>query len=138
MRGGLTVDIYIPKGILQEPSALTRFAWFVGRNPIVFLPFVTFGVMFTIWWYKGRDPDAGRSVAPMYEPPPGFTPAEAGTIIDDSVHPRDITSTLVDLAVRGYLKIEETVDTTLAGFSPQGLHLPPAETPRPVGQAGPA
>ena len=52
----------------------------------------------------------------MYEPPPGFTPAEAGTLIDDSVHPRDITCTLVDLAVRGYVKIEETVDTTLLVF----------------------
>jgi hypothetical protein len=116
MRGGLTVDIYLPKGILDEPSALTKFAWFVGSNPIVFLPLLTVGVMFTIWWYKGRDPDPGRSVAPMYEPPTGFTPAEAGTLIDDEVHPRDITSTLVDLAVRGYLKIEETVDTTMLVF----------------------
>ena len=63
-----------------------------------------------------RDPDPGRSIAPMYEPPPGFTPAEAGTIIDDSIHPRDITSTLVDLAVRGYLKIEEKIETTLGLF----------------------
>jgi uncharacterized membrane protein len=36
-----------------------------------------------------------------------------GTIIDDTVDPRDITSTIVDLAVRGYIKIEET--------APQGL-----------------
>jgi hypothetical protein len=116
MRGGLTVDIYLPKGILDEPSSLTKIAWFVGSNPIVFLPLFTLGVMFTIWWYKGRDPDPGRSVAPMYEPPTGFTPAEAGTLVDDEVHPRDITSTLVDLAVRGYLKIEETVDTTMLVF----------------------
>jgi uncharacterized membrane protein YgcG len=116
MRGGLTIDIYIPKGIIQEPSALTRLLWFIGSNPIVFLPFVTFGVMFAMWWYKGRDPDPGLSVAPMYEPPEGMTPAEAGTLIDDTIHPRDITSTLVDLAVRGYVKIEETVDTTLVVF----------------------
>jgi uncharacterized membrane protein YgcG len=113
MRGGLTIDIYLPKGILAQPSALTKFFWFVGSSPIVFLPFVTFGVMFTMWWYKGRDPDPGRSVAPMYEPPPGFTPAEAGTLIDDTIHPRDITSTLVDLAVRGFVKIEETDDKGL-------------------------
>ena len=116
MRGGMTVDIFIPKGILQEPGALTRFFWFLGSNPIVFLPFVTFAVMFILWWYKGRDPDPGRSVAPMYEPPPGISPAEAGALIDDSIHPRDITSTIVDLAVRGYVKIEETVDTNLLIF----------------------
>jgi uncharacterized membrane protein YgcG len=36
-----------------------------------------------------------------------------GTLIDDSTDPRDITSTIVDLAVRGYIKIEEKVDTFL-------------------------
>jgi len=116
MRGGMTIDIFIPKGILNEPGPITRFFWFLGSNPIVFLPFVTFGVMFVLWWYKGRDPEPGRSVAPMYEPPAGISPAEAGTLIDDTIHPRDITSTIVDLAVRGYVKIEETVDTTLLIF----------------------
>jgi hypothetical protein len=107
MRGGMTIDIYIPKGILREPSAFTRMIWFLGSNPIVFLPLLTLAVMFTLWWYKGRDPDPGISVAPMYEPPPGMSPAEAGTLLDDTIHPRDITCTLVDLAVRGYVKIEE-------------------------------
>ena len=107
MRGGLTIDIYIPKGILREPSGLTRLMWFLGSNPIVFLPFYTLAVMFLLWWNKGRDPDPGRSVAPMYEPPAGMSPAESGALLGDEVHPRDITSTLVDLAVRGFVKIEE-------------------------------
>jgi hypothetical protein len=110
MRGGMTIDVFIPKGILKEPGGFTRLLWFVGSNPIVFLPFWTFAVMFTLWWYKGRDPDPGISVAPMYEPPAGMTPAEAGTLLDDSIHPRDITCTLVDLAVRGFVKIEEVDD----------------------------
>jgi uncharacterized membrane protein len=113
MRGGLTVDIYIPKGILQEPSTFTRWLWFLGSNPIVFLPFWTLAVMFTLWWYIGRDPDPGVSVAPMYEPPPDMSPAEAGTLLEDAVHPRDITCTLVDLAVRGFVKIEEVDDKGL-------------------------
>jgi len=113
MRGGLTIDVYIPGGILEEPSGLTKFFWFLGGNPIAFLPWVTFAVMFTVWWYKGRDPDPGMSVAPMYEPPVGISPAEAGTLLDDTIHPRDITSTMVDLAVRGYIKIEETAEKIL-------------------------
>jgi len=73
-------------------------------------------VMFSLWWVKGRDPQAGISVAPMYEPPKGMTPAEVGTLIDDSTDPRDITSILVDLAVRGYLKIREEQVTQLLVF----------------------
>jgi Predicted membrane protein (DUF2207) len=113
MRGGVTIDIYIPQGVLKPPSALTKLGWFLGSNPILFLPLLTLAVMFGLWYSVGRDPDPGVSVAPQYEPPKGICPAEAGTLIDDTIHPRDITSTIVDLAVRGYIKIEEKVDTFL-------------------------
>jgi uncharacterized membrane protein YgcG len=113
MRGGLTIDIYIPQGVLKAPSALTKLGWFLGSNPVVFLPLFTLAVMFALWYSVGRDPDPGASVAPQYEPPRGLCPAEAGTLIDDTIHPRDITSTIVDLAVRGYMRIEEKVDTFL-------------------------
>ena len=110
MRGGLTVDIYIPKDLLRQPSSLTRAMWFIRGNSGILLPLWAFLVMFVMWYAIGRDPDPGVSVAPVYEPPKGMTPAEAGTLIDDVTHPRDITSTLVDLAVKGYLKIHETPD----------------------------
>ena len=113
MSGGLTIDIYIPKGILQEPGSLTRAGWFLRSNPLVLLPPWAFVVMFCLWWFKGRDPNPGLSVAPMYEPPADMTPAEVGSLIDDKVNPRDITSTIVDLAVRGFIKIEETLDKGL-------------------------
>ena len=74
---------------------------------------VTLAVMFPLWWFKGRDPDPGISIAPMYEPPKGVSPAECGTLLDDKIHPRRITSTMVDLAVRGYIKIEETAEKGL-------------------------
>jgi hypothetical protein len=66
MRGGLTINIYIPKGILKEPGAFTRAMWFLGSNPIVFLTFWSLAVMFVLWWYWVSDPDPGVSVAPMY------------------------------------------------------------------------
>ena len=113
MRGGLTIDIFIPKGIVKKPGPLTLMLWFLGGNPVMFLPLVTLAVMFGLWWFKGRDPDPGISVAPMYEPPPGMTPAETGALLEDQVHPRDITSTIVDMAVRGFIKIEEVDDQGL-------------------------
>jgi uncharacterized membrane protein len=113
MRGGLTIDVYIPKGELIEPSALTRAIWWLRGNGIVLMPLLALIVMFPLWWNKGRDPHAGLSVAPMYEPPPDLTPAEVGALVDDSVDPRDITSTVIDLAVRGYLKIEEVDERQL-------------------------
>jgi uncharacterized membrane protein YgcG len=113
MRGGLTIDVYIPKGIVEEPSVLTRASWFLQGNLIVLMPLLTLLVMGAMWHYKGRDPDGGVSVATMYEPPKGLTPAEVGALADDSVDARDVTSTMVDLAVRGFIEIDEVVDEGL-------------------------
>jgi uncharacterized membrane protein len=107
IRGGLTVDVYVPQGILHKPGPLTQIAWFLSGNPVVTLPLWALVVMFLLWWFKGRDPDPGISVAPMYAPPENIGPAEAGTLVDEGVAPRDITAILVDLAVRGYIKIVE-------------------------------
>lgn len=122
-RGGLTIDVYLPKGIVEQPGLLTRLGWFLESNPIIFLPFATFAVMFTMWRFKGRDPDPGISVAPLYEPPQGLTPAECGALADDRIDGRDITSTLVDLAVRGYVKIEEKTEKQLLIFDSKGYVL---------------
>jgi uncharacterized membrane protein len=113
MREGLTADVYISKGILTEPTKLTFALWFVRSNISVLLPLWALIVMFVFWWTKGRDPKPDTSVAPMYEPPKDMTPAEVGALLEDSVHPRDITATLVDLAVKGYMKIEETESKVL-------------------------
>jgi len=124
MRGGLTLDVALDKGVLHEPGALTKLSRFVGSNPVLALPVWAFGVMFGLWWLKGRDPNPGMSVAPMYEPPQKMGPAEVGTLMDNSVDPRDITSVLVDLAVRGYLKIVEVAHKGLLFTSKDyELHL---------------
>jgi len=54
----------------------------------------------------GRDRGCARS-PPQYEPPNQLTPGEVGTLVDDSADMRDITASIVDLAVRGYITIEE-------------------------------
>ncbi|MFN8037003.1 MAG: DUF2207 domain-containing protein [Acidimicrobiia bacterium] len=42
-----------------------------------------------------------------FEPPDGIRPGEIGTLVDETANPLDVTATIVDLAVRGYLRIEE-------------------------------
>src|SRR6185503_16283303 len=49
-------------------------------------------------------------------PPDGLTPAELGTLVDDSPDLRDVTATLVDLAVRGFVLIEEKEESRLLGL----------------------
>ncbi len=49
-----------------------------------------------------------RGVAPVEFAPPGdLRPGQVGTIVDEQANTLDVTATIVDLAVRGYLTIEE-------------------------------
>jgi hypothetical protein len=88
-------------------------------------------LMFWLWYTHGRDPRMG-SIAVQYAPPEGMTPAEAGTLVDDNASMRDITATIVDLAVRGYLTIEEKDKSELMGLYKNKEYVfhrnkPPAE-----------
>ncbi len=74
---------------------------FFRANWIFIVPIIALAVMFRLWDARGRDP-ARLAVTPQYEPPEGLTPAEIGTLIDNSPDLRDITASIVDLAVRGY------------------------------------
>jgi uncharacterized membrane protein len=106
LHAGLTVAVAFDKGFVHEPSAAGKAALFFRSNWPLGLPLATFVVMFYLWWTKGRDPRL-RPIAAQYEPPDQLTPGEAGTLVDNSADMRDITASIVDLAVRGYMVIEE-------------------------------
>jgi len=49
-----------------------------------------------------------KGTAPVeYAPPEDLRPGQIGTLIDEEANTLDVTATIVDLAVRGYLVIEE-------------------------------
>src|SRR5256714_11984185 len=103
---GVTVAIAFDKGFVHEPTAANKVSLFLRSNWPLFAPILAFVVMVYLWWTRGRDPRL-RPIAAQYEPPDQLTPGEAGTLVDNSADIRDITASIVDLAVRGYLAIEE-------------------------------
>jgi uncharacterized membrane protein YgcG len=79
---------------------------------------------------RGRKPE----IAVQFNPPPGVQPGMVGTIIDESADTIDVSATLMDLAVRGFLRIEETQSGAV--FSRTDWRLvqlppPPNQTLRP-------
>ena len=104
---GLTVVAGWPPGLVRMPSRAQKLRWFFQDNWPLAIPLVVLLLMTWIWWNFGRDPDR-KTVSVQYEPPEELAPAEVGALADDNVDLRDITATIVDLARRGYLTIEET------------------------------
>jgi hypothetical protein len=112
---GLTVVVGWDKGFVTPPTTSDLFNQFLESNWPLFFPVLVFIFMFWLWYTRGRDPRV-VPVAVQYAPPEGMTPAEAGTLVDDDAAMRDITATIVDLAVRGYLTIEEKESKHLMGL----------------------
>lgn len=101
--------------VVHRPGPIERAIEFLRSNWPLGIPFLVFFLMHRIWSKVGKDPDK-RPIAARYEPPEGMTPFEAGVLVDNRPDMRDVTSTLVDLAVRGWLVIEQFEDEKLFGL----------------------
>lgn len=114
-RQGLTVAVAFDKGVVREPSPAAQVIMFLQSNWPLAVPIVALIIMFWRWWTSGRDPRL-RPIAVRYEPPDQLSPGEVGTLMDDSADMRDVTATLVDLAVRGFLVIKEHSTERMMGL----------------------
>jgi uncharacterized membrane protein len=112
---GLTAVIGWDKGLVAEPTETDRALGFLASNWPLGIPIAVLLGMFALWRRVGRDPSR-LPFAVQYEPPASLTPAEAGALMDESADMRDITATVVDLAVRGFLRIEEREEKALLGL----------------------
>jgi hypothetical protein len=113
---GLTAVVGFDKGFVHPAAASAKFMLFLRSNLPLLIPVVVFFVMLWLWWTRGRGPER-QAIAVQYEPPDKLTPGECGTLVDNEAAMRDITATLVDLAVKGYLTIEQKDESHLLGLS---------------------
>jgi len=111
----LSILIGMPVGTIAPPpppsmmqsTALLIFGLIAIFGGLIF-PIITLIVMIILWYKYGRDDQSvPDTIMPIYEVPDKLTPTEAGVIIDENLDPQDITATIVDFAVRGYIKINE-------------------------------
>lgn len=80
------------------------FAVFLALLGIAGIP-GAFLFAFFIWYWKGRDSTDKTTVVPEYSPPENVSPVLIGSLRDEKVDMKDITSVLIDSAYRGYIKI---------------------------------
>lgn len=128
---GVTAVVGWDKGFVHPPSAGQTVWLFLRSNWPFAIPIVVFLVMLWLYWTRGRDPERD-AITVMYDPPDKLSPGECGTLVDDEAGMRDITATLVDLAVQGYMTIEQKQDGGVMGLlhhKQYVFHLkkPPAE-----------
>jgi uncharacterized membrane protein YgcG len=95
-------------------AAIGRMLWINGRDRRAI------GSQIDIAFGSGQQEQAvplgEESVYPVeFAPPEEIRPGQVGVLVDEETNPVDITATIVDLAVRGYLRIEEIPKRWLLG-----------------------
>jgi len=122
---GLTIVVSFPKGLVAvlEPKPYVPFDETPLGKVIIVLVIILLVVAALIWyiflplyipikWYlTGRDPEA-QQVRVWFDPPKtqegrALTPAETGTLVNETVDSRDIFGSIIQLAAQGYLSIVE-------------------------------
>nr|HID15013.1 DUF2207 domain-containing protein [Anaerolineae bacterium] len=112
------VRVQFPHGIVQgsPPSWQAAYDRKAQYGPVLSLVLGLTGALALIggplfllllWYLRGRDPQVVLPAAYLPEPPSDDPPGVAGTLVDEKADMQDIIATLVDLARRGYLTIEE-------------------------------
>jgi len=102
---GFTAVLGFPVGTVTPLTTTDKIGNTLKDNAVLFFPLIAFILMFFRWSRHGRDPKLG-AIIPEYEAPAGYAPATlASAATEGSVPDRAITATIIDLASRGYLKI---------------------------------
>jgi hypothetical protein len=114
--GGKDIQLFIPKGSINWPpeppiEQQSLKDMFLPYVRVIFGMFLFVMILDFIKRFNTPKNDIPRQlkkkpIITEYEPPVGLSPIEAGTIINRLVDNHDVSSVIMDLALRGYIKID--------------------------------
>jgi uncharacterized membrane protein YgcG len=112
---GLTIAVSWPKGLIAEPTAEQKRAWFIADNKSTFVGLAGVIVVFLyyvmIWGMVGKDPAHG-TIVPLYEPPDNMSPGAMRFLERMGGDEKGFTAAIMGLAAKGYLTIEQDESKT--------------------------
>lgn len=126
----LTFNNVVPADYFRKPTPADRWDDYKGYIiPIVGFPLAAFAVMARVWYRNGRDAKGRGTVVPEYGPPDNLKPAEIDTLIDYKLGKNAISATIIDLAIRKHLRIQEGTSEGILGLGKHKIYsfikLPP-------------
>ncbi len=114
MGEGLTVAVGFSKGAVIPPTAAELRAQAIRDNAAAITALAGISILLiyflVAWWTHGRDPKRGV-IIPLFAPPKDFSPAAVRFVHRMAYDRKSYAASLVDMAVKGYLKISEAHGT---------------------------
>lgn len=113
--GDITIAPGWPRGIVSEDlyrrNVLLSNLGYILSVLVVFLVPI---ILLLRWYFTERHSTGRGTIVPQYEPPKNLRPAMAEIVMNERLSSKTWPATVVDLAVRGHLGIEEIPPSRLA------------------------
>ena len=103
----LTIRSELPDGYFVDAGLNINFMDYI----MFLIPILFLGVAIFLWYKFGRDDQVVETVE--FYPPAGFNSLEVGFLYKGKAENQDVTSLLIYLANKGYIKIAETEEKSL-------------------------
>jgi len=107
---GLTISVGWPKGVVAPLTGRMKLRLFYRDNRGLAAGLLGLGIIiayYAVMWVRvGRDPEPGV-IIPLYEPPPGFSPAATRYIRRMGYDNQTFAAAVINMAVKGYLTISD-------------------------------
>jgi uncharacterized membrane protein len=103
----MSIILGLPKNLIDKPTATASMMKKILDNLILLLPITTLIFLLYLWLTRGRDAVFYQTIIPQYAPPKNLTPLEVGVVIDEKADNRDISAEIIQLAIKGFLKIQK-------------------------------
>lgn len=138
---GLTVAVGFPKGLVTEREKTLRekiHAWLrmhkktIDGTLAVLIPLGVTSFWFRHWYRKGRDPKGRTVIVPEYDSPKNLSVLEAALIMRSQIQPKDISAAIIELAIKGALRIEKGTKSVLLVFKKTDYSLVKLEPSTPL------
>jgi len=100
----MSFAVQFPADTFIRPNFWQEYGSVLIRNAGILLIMPVWFLVHRRWQKTGKDIE--KQVVPVYfDPPHALTPAEVGLLADYSADNEDISSTIIDLAIRGFIRI---------------------------------
>ncbi len=106
-----TIAVAWPKGVVNEPSALSKIWFFIRDNfwqlGAITLLIIVIAYYIYAWKQVGKDPELGP-IVPRFNPPKNIGPSAGRFIRNMGFDNKTFATCLVNLAVKGVVRIKKT------------------------------
>lgn len=125
----ITASVTFPKNIITpyKPSFFEAYGVYLW----LLIPLLTFIFLYRYWSKYGRDPKINSAIAPEFEIPEKLSPIDMGMLYSNmNFLGSYLTASIINLAVKGYIKIEEIAKKTIFSAKDYKLTKLKEESPK--------